>query len=323
MSSDLDLDDERKKIQDALQRQATAEGRCRAEQDRRRKVDQSARITQGRQSKCEEVDAKLRAAQQAQEAKARKAAEEADDRRDKQLRHEFRERLKKDWGRRLGHYKGARPPYTGKSEWGDLDPETLLSAAKASRPQSPGTWVTNFSGWIFGLEHPQRDPAWLSVGKTVEKHLIRMTPAESAQAWVRSVPMKSNGWRVLFEDDQTSASQSFTISALKVGSQSLLAKPDLVVEELHTGAIYIVERKASNREIPTRCWNNVRAQLWAYSQIDDWADNPNVTLCAEIWRHTPMGQPTGSQVLSWKRGDAQLEAAMPQLFEIYCQAGGA
>ena len=178
-------------MEEALKRLATPEARQIADEERRRNLDRASDITRARQRKLEMVDAKLRAAQALEEAKGLKAVKEIairEERKQAASRQRFLEDLGNDWGRRLGHYKGARPMYDGQSEWGDLDPEELLKVAREKRPALPGTWVTDFSDWIFGLEHPKRDPAWLAIGKTVEKHLL-WRPANRAKAWLRSVPL--------------------------------------------------------------------------------------------------------------------------------------
>jgi hypothetical protein len=48
----------------------------------------------------------------------------------------------------------------------------------------------------------------------------------------------------------------------------MFGKPDLVFREKRSGRILIVEIKATEADIYADGWPNLRAQLWAYSKID-------------------------------------------------------
>ncbi len=96
----------------------------------------------------------------------------------------------------------------------------------------------------------------------------------------------------------------------------LFGKPDLVFKERSSGNILILELKYTNAEIPLDGWPNLRAQLWAYSQIDEWKDAPEIHLAAEIWAgsiHTP----TIKASMSWESRDSNLIADNEQLFRLY------
>src|SRR5438105_245659 len=49
----------------------------------------------------------------------------------------------------------------------------LVQAARTNRPSIPGTNVTDFSGWVFSLYSPRKDPRDLARGRDVERELVR------------------------------------------------------------------------------------------------------------------------------------------------------
>ena len=78
----------------------------------------------------------------------------------------------------------------------------------------------------------------------------------------------------------------------------------------------IIERKFSAVQPPLDAWPNVRAQLWAYSQIDDWLDVEDVTLVGEVWNWE-----RDSYVLRathrWSRDDKEFTERNCELFGAY------
>ena len=181
----------------------------------------------------------------------------------------------------------------------------LLIVAKQRKPENIGNRVTDFSGWVFSLYRPKPDKVSLSNGKKVERAVARLAP-----------PPSSKEWELIYEDPLSDERQVKTISRLTVRGQPLRGVPDVVFREKATGRILIVERKASNKEIPTDGWPNLRAQLWAYAQIDDWVSAPEVLLVGEIWGFTE-DKVYPRAVLTWVRGEPKFERENSQLFELY------
>ena len=87
--------------------------------------------------------------------------------------------------------------------------------------------------------------------------------------------------------------------------------------EKNTGKVLIVEIKASNAVIPRDGWPNLRAQLWAYSRLDEWRDSPGMLLVGEIWNEN------GSQrrgAFGWEAKEAELNRDNQELFNEYRKA---
>ena len=99
--------------------------------------------------------------------------------------------------------------------------------------------------------------------------------------------------------------------------------PDLVFQNENDGGIVIVERKTSHREIPSDGWPNLRAQLWAYGKIDEYAGTPGITLVGEVWGYA-IGMHDGvirkRASLMWRADDPVFEGANRNLFEVYIGA---
>ena len=225
-------------------------------------------------------------------------------------------KLRKDWNnakrwRRLisdDLSAGASGPFRYNPAW-------ILRAAHDSPPESRGADVTDFSGWIFSLYHEKKDPQSLANGRAVEEQVRRRY-----ELLRQSVPEPVSGdWEPLYRgigEQDRKQKPPMIVTALRVGGQSLRARPDYAFRETGSRRVLIVEIKASNRDIPSDGWPNLRAQLWCYSQIDDWVVAPEVLLTAEYWGFNAYGIfPRGAQV--WRRGDGQFEAQNRELFRLY------
>ena len=110
------------------------------------------------------------------------------------------------------------------------------------------------------------------------------------------------------------------ISSLTMNGKPMWGAPDLVLRERKSGRILIIERKASNKDVPSDGWPNLRAQLWAYSQIDDWLDAPEKILAAEIWGFGRIQGVRRRSVILFDVNDQGFNSEASQLFSIY--AGG-
>lgn len=128
-------------------------------------------------------------------------------------------------------------------------------------------------------------------------------------------------WEVVYEDPLDGHGEIKTMPSLVVLGQAMRGRPDLVLRERDTGKLVIVERKVSCREIPSDGWPNLRAQLWAYSKISDWAGEPEITLVGEIWGMSRMGVPSYRASVVWQASDACFQRENQALFDLYARRG--
>jgi hypothetical protein len=191
----------------------------------------------------------------------------------------------------------------------------LLSQAAAFPPGRPGPAVTDFSNWIYSLYHRNKDPTRLAIGRRVERELLRR--------FLRSyIPLPCNrgwepiGWKLIYEGIRESNRVAKTISTLIVEGKPIRGAPDFVFQEEQSERILIVDLKASEWNIPSDGWPNLRAKLWAYGQIDEYLKAPEVLLAGEIWWFDDQGIfPRG--VRRWHRGDEELHRQNLELFKLY------
>jgi hypothetical protein len=199
---------------------------------------------------------------------------------------EWKQTLTTDW-----RFKGLfqKTPAHNSAPYRVSHPD-LRFAAVVKPPTTRGTAVTDFTGWVFSL-YNSVNPQAMSDGRAVERELL-----------YRSVPrLKDDGWMMLFEGISENGDRRSPkpISALKVNGSPLFGAPDFVFQERKTGRIVVVEVKVTNRYIPSNGWPNLRAQLWAYSHIDEWSDVPEVLLIGEVWGFDSKTV-FRRQVLRWK-----------------------
>ncbi len=183
--------------------------------------------------------------------------------------------------------------------------EDVVSRAKRSKVESFSPYVTHFTDWIFRLYFPIRNELAMQKGRALEKGIL-----------LRKLPLPDHSkWKLIYNGMSVSDSPGKKISALSVHDQPLYGKPDLVFREKKTGRILINEIKVSPAHIPSDGWPNLRAQLWAYSQIDDWVDAPEIILISEIWWHKP--DLRVRDVLHWNGRDHEFDEQNRELFRIY------
>ena len=69
-------------------------------------------------------------------------------------------------------------------------------------------------------------------------------------------------------------------------------KPDVVLKNKINSERLIIERKTTyldHYSNPEKGWPNVEAQLWCYSNIDNWRNCPKITLIGQYWKRIPAG----------------------------------
>lgn len=218
------------------------------------------------------------------------------------------EALGRQWleAKRWAYYLGGNSKSSVGSTAFWVDHNNLVRRANACSPHRPRNTVTAFSGWVFSLYRPDPNTQAINHGKRIERILQRRRfPA----------PTKS-GWELVFQDPLLDSRNAKKISALRVNGSPIWGIPDLVLREKSTGHIIIVERKASNADIPTDGWPNVRAQLWAYSQFDEWCTSPRITLACEVWGFNDQKIRLRDTRI-WCATDALLNSQNTELFSIY------
>jgi hypothetical protein len=181
---------------------------------------------------------------------------------------------------------------------------SLMQAGKRHQSRD-GNNVTDFTSWIFSLYNKKIDKESLMNGQMVERTVARM----------EALPGNKE-WEVIYEDPLNGEGQIKLISALTVNGRPLKGRPDIVYREKATGKIVVVERKATNHEIPSDGWPNLRAQLWAYAKIDDWVNAPEVILIGEIWGFYA-GRVYLRDIRRWVSGEPIFEKTNIELFEMY------
>jgi hypothetical protein len=146
-------------------------------------------------------------------------------------------------------------------------------AERAPRLQISRNTVTEFSSKVFALYNNSSQSAQAE-GKKQE---ITMDNVR------RGLPIADVPNYKLLYKDKGKESKIYSISNLHVNARPLRGKPDLIFLNTQKNEVLIVERKFTRAEIPKNGWPNVRAQLWAYAQIDDLKKYNKIHLRAEVW----------------------------------------
>lgn len=102
-----------------------------------------------------------------------------------------------------------------------------------------------------------------------------------------------------------------------MGDHAIWGRPDIVFRKISNGDIVIVERKASQRQMPSDSWPSTRAQLWCYAHADLFSVAPRITLVAEAWRESDTGTVYSNGVVTWDSKDIKLTHDIIALFDIY------
>ena len=211
--------------------------------------------------------------------------------------------------------------YQGKCTYGEFDrayryanrqlkilAETFGKVESLQR--SKGVRVTDFTKWVMSLYSGTLNPAALVRGKHIEQIVAKRSVARLAK------PSKHPDWELFYRDPLECAPIPLKISGLTLNGKSLWGAPDLVYRHKKTGELLIVERKASDKPIPVNGWPDLRAQLWAYSHIDNFKSAPIISLIGEIWDIVE-GRLKRRAVLRWSSADKEFDAENLELFLLY------
>lgn len=189
--------------------------------------------------------------------------------------------------------------------------EDLVKRAKANSKRYIGNNVTDFSDWVFSLYIRRNEFSQIEgkLGEIEREALIseRIKKRLNIPEW--------NDWELKYRDTLDGKSKVFIISNLLINSKPLRGKPDLIFRNKTSGEILIIDIKISNYPIPNNGWPNLKAQLWAYSHIDEYRLATNITLIGEIWGRN--GKISYRRTVKWKSNDEQLVKENMELFELY------
>lgn len=161
-----------------------------------------------------------------------------------------------------------------------MEQSSLLEKASASPPKSKENTVTAFTDWIYSLYAGEQMPSDLAHGSAMESLIEAKRKAQAATRnhWPDSM------FKLIYNGMGDNPDPALRISRLRIDGQCLMGRPDLVFQNLKTDELLIVEIKVSDADPPDGGWPNLKAQLWAYSLADAFADYQNVYLLAEIWK---------------------------------------
>ena len=196
-----------------------------------------------------------------------------------------------------------------------FDSERLMHRVRLRPPSRGHGTVSHFTEWIYGLYGIAKRPGALTRGIAAEALIDK----------ARIPGPRSSDWELihcgLHLSEQTATAlprKDFLSSSLSIAGRPLKANPDYVFKRRDaegTSTYIIVEVKYTSTPIPANLWPNVRAQLWAYGQIDDFASASEVVLVGEVWGGRRL--PGLRRSVTWLRSEQQLDAESSQLFAAY------
>lgn len=164
-----------------------------------------------------------------------------------------------------------------------IDDETISELAP--RKQISRNTVTEFTSKVFEL-YNSSSPSAQAEGKKQELSMDNVR---------RGLPIADVPNYKLLYKDEGKESKIYSISKLHVNARPLRGKPDLIFSNTQKNEVLIVERKFTRAGIPQNGWPNLRAQLWAYAQIDDLKGYNKIHLRAEVWDSTSLGNRQNAQ----------------------------
>lgn len=197
-----------------------------------------------------------------------------------------------------------------------IEHDKLLHECRKRRPRRRTSTVTSFTNWLFEVMHPHLDEA----ARAQAMAAGAAGHAQIASSYKLQFPPRRSppGWQLRFVDYSDGTAQRFTISRLLVNGQPLTGTPDAVLQSNSTGTILIIERKTTTSpNIPAEGWPNLKAQLWCYSWIDEFASAPDTLLAGEIWQRTPVSFGLSRRHPQWRRSDSKFDRECRELFEAW------
>ena len=228
---------------------------------------------------------------------------------------EWKKHLRSEWAD--ARYKRLWETYAGTNTYGEeaepyrIDHRSIVETAKFAESneylqiKERKNTVTHFTEWLMSLYLSSPNPRALQRGKIVERNVAKLAK-----------PSMHSDWELIYADPLDEKPTPLKISGLLVNDKPIWGSPNLVYKNKVTQEILIVERKATEYPVPSDGWPNLRAQLWAYSNIDRWKDFDKITLIGEVWgMHEEM--PRRRAILRWSHSDKLFNEQNKELFLLY------
>lgn len=205
-------------------------------------------------------------------------------------------------------------------------PKKFIENAERRRPKDPEPTASGFSQWLYSLyANAYGKDEDRARGKLAEQKISAERNKAFSATNHQTIKKRFPGWR-LQHNGMISGNNDgplfFEIKELAVDGQALRVLPDLIFNNIDTGAYIIVEVKHSYMTIPSNLWPNIWGQLWCYSKIPDIRKSPSVTVVGEIWgdktysRHGPRAVYLRASVRRDPRV-AAFDQFFQTLFDIY------
>lgn len=168
-----------------------------------------------------------------------------------------------------------------------LVPTKFIETAQRRRPRNPEPTASGFAQWLYSLYSDVygRDQD-RERGKLAEQEILAERSRAFSATDNQTMRERFPDWRLVHNGMNIGKDEPpryFEIKELSVGGQALRVLPDLIFENIDSGARIIVEVKHSYMTIPTNLWPNIWGQLWCYSQVADIKSSPSVTVVGEVW----------------------------------------
>jgi hypothetical protein len=208
--------------------------------------------------------------------------------------------------------------------------EFLKLCESSKLPQKAGT-VSDFCDWLYEVylkdfkSKKKRTIAEKSAAKERGKRAEIEFERSELDHWLSKTldtTRQFSDWRLL-SCSVTDKDRIYQSSSLVVDGQPITAKPDVVIQNVASGEVLIVERKSTpllHKYIPRNGWPNLLAELWCYSHIDEWFDAPEVYLVSQILRENEFRPPyphPAEFCPRWRRSDGTFDAYCLGLFQAY------
>ncbi len=177
--------------------------------------------------------------------------------------------------------------------------------------QKDKTDASTFADWVFHQTFPSARKRPEQRDKDLDRgrfgHEAILASVCKAHDFKDKFRLKAStaDWRPTYVDDKSS-DRTFLASTLHVDGSPMRCRPDLIFEHRKKSAAIIVEYKVASLRTATfdpEGHPNNRAQLWCYSQIDDFREVNELYLVLQFWDATTF---ENKATLAWRRPDEAL-----------------
>lgn len=196
---------------------------------------------------------------------------------------------------------------------------------------NPAT-ASAFANWVFQRHHPA-DASFLSPPTRKDRLQLGAATHRDIQLFLThrwcSDTFGEDGvrnWTLFYADSHEDEERVFVASALTVGSRPLTCRPDVVLTRHDGREILIIERKTTfvpEERLHSCGWQNIEAQLWAYSYIDDFRTAGSIILIGQLWTRYRGHMSLCQTHPAWRKDDPSHERRCQQWFADYAAGAGA